>query len=1457
MKLWPCLLGRKDTLRHFLGRKDALRHPGLGRRSGHWPGRSRSGRSSFRGAARALSLTAATALAVSLMTAPAWAAAGGAKARAASRLTVVYQDLALLNGDTATVYSNGLAEVWNPSHSQVEYRNIPPTAGGEAGTAAALPGRAQILFDLLKAPAQPYLPGQLEVVLSPDVRATEASRVVPAAALRSGSVPAYTGSAAFNRVLARLGVDRLSAVFGGSALRGLRPEPGQLDLAQAYVMHLTAATMPAALSALSASGGVAYAAPDWTVATMATNPIPVPAASVRAADAVARELARHPARRYGSSGRPALPSNYALQSSEQSLLNRPGVDWTPAYEALEAKYHQLPGAGEIITDVSLGDLDSTGLRHSDPCYGYVNAFGPTTIVRGGQRYLDWPSMPLIPTYTTPITAPTLDPAGEVCGVDPFDEEIGLDFAMMAPLPHNLQRAGGLGSGLTDLLGIAPGAKFRLVVTSDTTGAITSIDESFLAAAQQTPRPNVITASLGFGEDAYGFPSRYLEDDPLTESLIYSIVHQYGINVSISSNDGLRTETNAAVSPSGGSAATNVVASGGSPTNLNSIFLSTTPSADYDSGSIDAGGTTLDDISAAPPDDPTFGSLASQHAFAETRWDGYGSFSSGYGSRVDVSAPADNLTAFEHTFAGAATDVTVDNIGGTSGSAQEIGAAAAVVQQAARLAGNTQVAGDPLALRAWLEKTGTAVPAVPQADTALNVGRQLDLGDAVTSLVGSVLAPGVARVAVEQRQPYPGYIDAVFSTATDPGDISLAGVDQDAYVTISPDWVGLPAGATYRLTAVRETGGQRLLGTGAWARLLPDAIFAAAGVPPPVTQSQAVTLSYTASSGGKVVARATIPLSFSPVSGGPEVLAPVVPAVVTGSTIPVEYNLGSDSGFTQPQLVVSTPGRMNPLDDHFFRDLYTVPLTSTSGTVDVPVSALTGGGIYGIAIQATPTTFEFSDFAYTRVQDAGSDVRPAAPVLSVAGSAPGYLQSVPYDGTFGVSWNVTGVPGATGAYLEISAPGPNDFNSFATFNNPNGTIRDDNGYDSGSVYYQALPAASGSITVSAAAAGLVPTMYSNVRVLPVNSAGTAAGEASDVSTISMDGVTPTDGGATVEGFGVDQNSTTGFVTSNQTNADNETQSSVETFDEQTQAITRTVISSTEYETYTTLDAGGPGVFAADTGLIEASTDTTTGYNVLQPLGKLSRVWKPPVTSEFIQPADNQATPSDAFGSWTYGNKHGDHDYKVFSSDVAAGTFGRVFSAEAPLKSFGLAVTTGFAEDTATGTAVINAVDFFNLSAAPTFVTVNLATGAVTSFAGVGSGIPTGLAIDSGTGIAANPEPDGVALINLATDSGTLTTPGGFVYQHPAVDAAQQEFVVQEVSPPDANTETAGLGAVPNNNALSAEIVVNEQGQVQDRIEQFNFYNVFTSIAGQLTQLGPVAGEAYTTGLLGGEVQPFSY
>jgi hypothetical protein len=147
--------------------------------------------------------------------------------------------------------------------------------------------------------------------------------------------------------------------------------------------------------------------------------------------------------------------------------------------------------------------------------------------------------------------------------------------------------------------------------------------------------------------------------------------------------------------------------------------------------------------------------------------------------------------------------------------------------------------------------------------------------------------------------------------------------------------------------------------------------------------------------------------------------------------------------------------------------------------------------------------------------------------------------------------------------------------------------------------------------------------------------------------------------------------------------------------------------------------------------------------------------------------------------------------------------------------------------------------------------------VSTFTGVGQGYPEGVAVDSGTDTAASPDTSGVGLYDLATGTGTLASPGGFIYEHPAADATHHEFVTQEVSSPDQNLTTPGLGAVPNNNARSSMVMLNEQGQVLSRIEQFNFFNVFTSVAAQLTQLAPASQQGYTLGLYGDELQPFSY
>jgi hypothetical protein len=1033
--------------------------------------------------------------------------------QAAVRATVAYPDLQLPDGRHALVYSDGLAEVSDgpgQAGNRMKFTWVPLLNANGGGTSlndsggTDLPGTGELIADLLRQRPAPYA-AQEVVAVYRDAAPTAALFATSPQALRmrAASVPRYTDKPALNSVLARLGVDRASRLFAGL------PSQQPLDVSRAVLLHLTADSVAAAVSALRADPDVAFAEPDWIVSTTYTPPQPVDAPSGPAATQAAAAVKPGAA---GPSGAAVVPQNYALTSSAQALLNRPGVDEVPAYTSIEDRYHQLPGQGETITNVSLGTLDDARAvtNAKDPCHSFATAFGPTTEMIGGQRYLDWPSMPLIPTYTA-SKAGKLNPAGETCGADdPNLTEVGLDFSMMAPLPHNRQRPDALGSLLTDLLGIAPGASYRLVVPATAGGAITDVDAALLAAARQNPRPDVITASLGFGEDSFGFSARYLEDDPITEAIIAAIVHSLHIVVCVAGGDGLRSATNAAVPPSGGSAATLAVPPGGTPTSLGDIAFSGAASADFDSGAIDTGATTLDDVTSAPPQDPANGALAAQHAFPVTRYDGFREFASAYGSRVNVAAPGDNVLGFEHATGQDANVVQVDRTGGTSASAPEAAAAAAIVLQVARLTGDDALSGDPLAVRQFLERTGSAVPQVPQSDVDNAVGAQIDIGNAVSALLaraGYQPAPSVPRVAVEQRQNLSPLTGSIM-TATDPGAISLTGRLLKAWITIAPDWVGLPAdGVRYQLTTLDRPGAT--LATTPWARLLPEQLLAAAGQPLVSATSRTVTVTYTATAGGRTLAAATVALTFGPSDGtSPAALAPIVPAVSPGPAIPVRYDLTGVSPLTDPVLVVSEPGRVDPASGLFFRAAYSTPVTAVSGTIDVPVSALPGAGVYGIGIQSSPggaAATNYTAFAFTRVAPADSPP-PAPPTLSYGGSGPAHFLGVPYHASFQVSYDVRDVKGADSAMLEVSAAGPTSFGSYNAFNNPNGSERDDNGADSGSVSYLRLSAAHGTVTVNSADLGLSPTMNHVIRVVPTHG-DVVAGEASGVSSVSMNGVAP--------------------------------------------------------------------------------------------------------------------------------------------------------------------------------------------------------------------------------------------------------------------------------------------------------------------------------------------------------------
>ncbi len=498
--------------------------------------------------------------------------------------------------------------------------------------------------------------------------------------------------------------------------------------------------------------------------------------------------------------------------------------------------------------------------------------------------------------------------------------------------------------------------------------------------------------------------------------------------------------------------------------------------------------------------------------------------------MNVSAPSDAIASFIHPFVGphglAQTVVPVLE-GGTSASAPMTAAAAAVVLQAARLHGTHL---DPVQVRDLLERTGRAVSTPPQIDQPLHVGPQIDVSRAIDAVLSDgkpeLGAPTIERVSVAHRQEL-GALGGSFVEATDPSAISLSGDNgQDLFgpITFAADLSGaLPGpGSTYRLTV----GSSNFDAATPSVRITPSQLLTAAGQPIVSTDDRAISASFQILRGHQVLASRDLRLVVGPTDGAHgEALAPVLaPVIHPGHPVAVHYDLTGVTNLDHPQLAVSTAGHWSPAAAPCFHPGYKVDLTATSGTIELPASAFgSGEGIYGVGIlqdTTIPNGALYGQFTPVRLDAAGVSSRPDAPLLGAGTASPkahqvDLLRSAP---TFTVGYDVRHTPGAAKAVLEISAPAPTLYNTLSTFNNPNGTVRDNNGIDTGSTVYHQLPAARGTATLDAVKLGLSTSLDYSVRIVPVDPQGRPVGQASPTSFMVLnDGLLP--GQSTIEDFSV--------------------------------------------------------------------------------------------------------------------------------------------------------------------------------------------------------------------------------------------------------------------------------------------------------------------------------------------------
>ncbi|MGA8385169.1 MAG: hypothetical protein WB687_07740 [Candidatus Cybelea sp.] len=352
------------------------------------------------------------------------------------------------------------------------------------------------------------------------------------------------------------------------------------------------------------------------------------------------------------------------------------------------------------------------------------------------------------------------------------------------------------------------------------------------------------------------------------------------------------------------------------------------------------------------------------------------------------------------------------------------------------------------------------------------------------------------------------------------------------------------------------------------------------------------------------------------------------------------------------------------------------------------------------------------------------------------------------------------------------------------------------------------------------------------------------------------LTASDGGQ-IFGFDIDSNGNDGVL------AAAGSQISIQTFDETTGKITKTLGAITGKKVGKGDDYVADGIFAGDVGLVDfqkagipGQTPTKDMYHLLNPLTKnrLNGRWIPPLKLfNVLEWAPNQSTDTSVVFGY---QREGSDPLELIVSDVGKNTFGKVIGLNET--NFALGTQPQLAEDTINNLAVMATSPSFGAAGGPPPViwTVGLKSGKMTHFSGVncpgsvGCGYANGIAYDSSTGIACTTtELDaGVEFYNVAKETGTRVQlpnnagqleAGAFV----ANDAVNGLFLIAQ---PVSSTSPSG----------SSIQVYNESGTLEESINGFSFSDASSVIPVRIS-INPTSRSGWVNGPQADQLQGFYY
>jgi hypothetical protein len=357
--------------------------------------------------------------------------------------------------------------------------------------------------------------------------------------------------------------------------------------------------------------------------------------------------------------------------------------------------------------------------------------------------------------------------------------------------------------------------------------------------------------------------------------------------------------------------------------------------------------------------------------------------------------------------------------------------------------------------------------------------------------------------------------------------------------------------------------------------------------------------------------------------------------------------------------------------------------------------------------------------------------------------------------------------------------------------------------------------------------------------------------------SLGPVLTTSDGGQIFGFDIDSNGNDGVL------ASAGGQISVQTFDETTGKITKTLGAITGKKVGKGDDYVADGIFAGDVGLVDfqkagipGQTPTKDMYHLLNPVTKnrLNGRWTPPVKLfNVLEWAPNQSTSTSVVFGY---QREASDPSELIVSDVGKNTFGKVIGLSET--DFALGAQPQLAEDAVNNLAVMATSPSFGAAGGPPPViwSIDLKSGKMTHFSGVncpgsvGCGYANGIGYDSSTGIACTTtELDaGVEFYNVAKQTGIRVRLPGNAGQLNAGDFVANDAIngLFLIAQPVSSTSPTG----------SSIQVYNQSGTLEESINGFSFSDASSVIPVRIS-VNPTSRIGWVNGPQADQLQEFSY